>query len=361
LGAFDPGLVEPQLRLANLLQRAGRHREAIVHYRRAIHVQRINAGLSVAEQLPLLEGLLGSQLALRDYPSANATQERLFRLRKTNAASAQGYLQAVRAYGRWKCARFLRDRGQGSFRELVDIYLAHDDELRRLQAQAPDDALLEVPHLYERMQLEYLISNYQGERWTGARSNTGGAAAVGYESGGDLAAERFRLLRKHNYRNGRKTLERAVALIQSRSPADSAGNARALIALGDWHMWWNQVAPALHSYRQAWDVYQSDESESTQAESLFTTPRVLPEASPFFFADESDPAVDRVSALVRFDVTRHGEATHIEFLEVEAVDDRSARAAVYRMLKASRFRPAVRDGDAVEFTGLVRRYAYNYH
>jgi hypothetical protein len=361
-GAFDSALAEPTLTLAASLQRAGRHAEALSLLARATHVLRVNGGIESAAQIAPLESMLQSQLALRRLDDADTTQARLFRLRRANAASQQERLEAMRGFTRWKCARYLRDRTPAAFRELVAIYAAHEAEMRRVRDDAGLSPAEEVPLLLERMQLEYLVSNYEGERWTGTRPAYGGGAAfLGYQNGGDLDAERFRLLRKHNYRNGRETMERVIALLEQGEARDTQALARAWVALGDWHLWWNQSAAALASYRQAWATLRDDERGDTDPRDLFPQPRVLPEQSPFFAADLADPRVDRVVALVRFDVNRLGEARDIELLEVEAEDERSGRAAVYRMLKASRFRPVLREGRAVDYPDVVRRYAYNYH
>ena len=112
--AYDPVRVDAVLAEAGALRAAGRHRDALRGYRRAIHLTRINEGLDTPVQIGLLERVLESQLALGLREAADGTQENLYRLRLRHAAGPAERLAA--AYSDWKRERYLGGAGTAGWK-----------------------------------------------------------------------------------------------------------------------------------------------------------------------------------------------------------------------------------------------------
>jgi len=68
-GAYGEGLAEHLLALGKALHTADQHEQALDVLRRAWHVNRINQGLYNLEQLPILDLILQSQAATKDWAS----------------------------------------------------------------------------------------------------------------------------------------------------------------------------------------------------------------------------------------------------------------------------------------------------
>ena len=81
-GAWDDGLVEELAALGRLQQEQGDHLAAIETLDRAIHINRINAGLYTLEQIPVVEQLIQSYMALGDWEQADIYNNYLFHVQQ---------------------------------------------------------------------------------------------------------------------------------------------------------------------------------------------------------------------------------------------------------------------------------------
>jgi hypothetical protein len=364
-GAYTAALIEPAGDLGRALQARGDHREALPYLKRAVHLARVNEGLATPTQLPLLERVLASQLALGDREAAAGTQRYLLRLRLANAPDEAARQAAVAAYADWQRGRYLAREGFDTYRFLVDLRLLNEREIERLEAAEaagqPGADLAQLPYLRDMLRTEYLVSRYEGERQETIRIRAGSSANQSYAPSQSLEAEDFRLMRKYNYRGGRQLAERIIEIHRAQPEPDRAALAKALLDLGDWHLWWHQPGPALRSYREAWDLYANDGDPGTAPAALFPAPRELPVASPFFTAaPPPDEHLEPAEGEARFTVNRLGQARDVELAVLEARDEAAALSALYRMMKDFRFRPVLRGGDAVDSGGLTRRYRFRY-
>jgi len=364
-GAYGAALIEPAGDLGRALQARGDHREALPYLKRAVHLARVNEGLATPAQLPLLERVLASQLALGDREGAAGTQRYLLRLRLANAPDEAARQAAVAAYAEWQRGRYLAREGFDSYRFLVDLRLLNERELERLEAaEAAGEAgadLAQLRYLRDMLRTEYLVSRYEGERRQAIRMRAGSSANQSYAPSESLEAEDFRLMRKYNYRGGRQLAERIIEIHRAQPEPDRAALEQALLDLGDWHLWWHQPGPALRSYREAWELYANDGDPATDPAALFPAPRELPVDSPFFMvAPPPDEHLEPAEGQASFTVNRLGQARGVELAVLEARDESAARSALYRMMKDFRFRPVLRGGDAVDSGGLKRRYRFRY-
>lgn len=69
--AFDPSRIDPTYQLAMDLQDQGSHTEALVLFKEALHLSRINNGLYNDSQFELLEALIESEVALQNWEAVN--------------------------------------------------------------------------------------------------------------------------------------------------------------------------------------------------------------------------------------------------------------------------------------------------
>lgn len=70
-GAYDLRLINPLFIQARQLQEAENHVDASRLYREALHILRINNGLYDASQVPVLDSLIESEIALQDWESVD--------------------------------------------------------------------------------------------------------------------------------------------------------------------------------------------------------------------------------------------------------------------------------------------------
>lgn len=359
-GAYASSIVEPAVAVATLQQSSGEHRAAMSHLRRAIHLRRISEGLDTPSQIPLLERLLNSHLEVGDAEAAANTQEQLFELRLATATNATKRLKAVQQYAEWHRERYLSGAGSRPYLHLLAMHGAHAQELERMLSDPAADTAVHLEHLYGQLRVEYLVSDYREGRTAGLQMHAGEGGTAAFAAMTDLEGERFRLMRKNNYRNGRATVERILEVLDARGEPSTAEAARARIALGDWHMWWNSPALAIANYREAWRLYSEDDDPGTVPESLFEQPVALPVEPMSASTRSPQDAARHARARVRFSVSRLGEARTIQLLDLKSSHDDGADVVMQRMLKGSRFRPVLENGDAVAARDIERTFSIRY-
>ncbi|RLQ22158.1 hypothetical protein DWB85_09500 [Seongchinamella sediminis] len=359
-GPYDLRLAEPLHGMGKALMESGEPLAAMRVFRRAMQVSRINEGLNAPTQLPIYGDMIQLRLLLGQFDQADELVERRFSVQQ--AVYAQGsdeWHSATREYIDWQRQAYLQGVGGESYLRLLNMHDLHSDNIEWLQQQGGNDAEL-IQQLNDRMLVEYLISRYDGERQSMLRIQLSGPGDPDPLMSGQLEGERFRQLQKNNFRNGRRALEAIIAATERSEGPESESVAEAYVALGDWYMWWQEESRALQHYRKAWELLAANAGSGAQGNTFFDRPVELPDTR-VFLSDGSVPTENaQAKARVMFTVSRLGEARDIEILEQEPPEDMGARVVLHRLLRDVRFRPVIRDGEAVAWTGLRRDYSYQY-
>ena len=320
----------------------------------------MNEGLYTPTQLPILDDIIETHLAMGNIPVADKLHQVRFELKKRAfPLGSEEREQATDEYIEWQRQAYLQGFGGAAFLRLLTMHEVHTTDIEELEEAGPDDPEL-VPHLYDRMLVEYLISQYNGEKRSTIQINLSGPVEDDPAIGGQLEGERFRKLQNYNFRNGLKTLQRIDAIEQHREDPDPLAQARAKVAQGDWYLWFQRSGRALQNYEQAWALLSEDGSPTTDPDALFPHPVELPDTQ-VFHSDGLTPTEDILAkARVSMAISREGRVRDIEILNQEPPEDMGARVVIFRLLRETRFRPIVRDGAAVPYASLVREYRYQY-
>ena len=77
-GAWDSGLSEQLASIGDLEQQQGNHIGAIEAFDRAVHINRISNGLHALDQIPMVEEMVESYLALGDWENTDLYNNYLF-------------------------------------------------------------------------------------------------------------------------------------------------------------------------------------------------------------------------------------------------------------------------------------------
>lgn len=359
-GPYDLRLTEPLHGMGRALMESGEPFEAMRVFRRAMQVSRINGGLNAQAQLPIYGDMIQLRLLLGQFDEADELVERRFRVQQAvYERGSEEWYEATRDYIDWQRQAYLQGVGGESYRRLLHMHELHSENIEWLEQQEGKEAEL-IEQLNDRMLVEYLISRYDGERQSMLRIQLSGPGDPDPLMSGQLEGELFRQLQNNNFRNGRRALEAIIAATERSQGAESEAAAEAYVALGDWYMWWQEESRALQHYRKAWDILSATGGAGSRGNAFFGKPVELPDTQ-VFLSDGSVPTENaQAKARVMFTVSRLGEARDIEILEQEPPEDMGARVVLHRLLRDVRFRPVIRDGEAVAWTGLRRDYSYQY-
>lgn len=309
-------LLEEYTSLGDAYRSLGQHEEAISHYDSAIQISKINGGLYNLDQLPLLEKIIQSYLALGDMDNAGLWHEYSHYLHLENYDAADPEMvNATFSLTKWYIANFFRSNFQSPNQNLqmvenqlsrtaratsamnendslINSFMANPNNAQfenilngNIRGVTPRDIehplLLKVGSIYEDLQ-ENIYAADQPD--VGSIVQTARRIAelsfitkqeMDFERQNpnlnlNYANSRVRAYRNsqqrmdQSYNSGRNALEYIVNLLRA-VEARPGFLASALIELGDWHLAYGKIPAAQTAYEDAYRVMVEDMGLSAEA------------------------------------------------------------------------------------------------
>lgn len=345
-GAYAGGLSESLLGLGQVLQRQGRHDEAIDVLKRGAHLTRINEGLYCAQQIPLLQAEIASHKAQRDYAEADERQNYLYRVQLRSLQDNEQLSVALMEQAKWQYEAYqLGLEGTQSYVRLMNMWDLYRLALNDIIDREGDDSPSLLPPLLGMLQTQYLISSYEVRR---------SDPIFGEDGRPDDVLMRFSKYRAKSYQQGNAVLATLSDIKQESAPGDALSRARSMVMLGDWRLWNGRT-------EAAWAAYQDAETELADADDakanrtlLFGEPVALPD---FEAVNSLPPAVAPQDAdiLLTFNVSERGRVRDLERVDNNEIDERRA-SKLMRQLRKTMFRPRIEAGQPVEASHIVKAF-----
>ena len=361
-GAWDRSLVEELASLGRLQQQQGNHAGAIETLDRAVHVNRINSGLYTLEQIPAVEQLIHSHMALGDWEKVDRYNNYLFHVQqKAYGFDDPRLIPVLDRLATWNIQAF--KIGYGNLRgfrlrqaqimlnaaaRLVSMYFGKADE-RFINYQkniahsaylvaTNADLMMEIDRPEYRNMQQVLAEKLNEQRWV--------------QSSGFLTGER--------------ALIEIVMFYRDQSD-DKYALAEAVTHLADWYLMFDRRRGTLESYKLAWDMLQELENGEELTERLFGNVVPLPafsssiEMPDSFYRKEGDTEVLNFDyADLTFDVTANGLSRNVESISEETEDNKLQLGKLRMSARSMRFRPRVIDGEPQRSSENHFRYRYWY-
>ncbi len=351
-GPYGAALSETLQDAGNYFYSRGDYRNAIAYWRRSVHLTRVNEGLYTERQLPTLQRLLDTYLDLGDFESADEVQSYLWHLsRQHHEPGDLEWIEASLAWVDWQREQWLRAPNPEKPKPLLTLWRLLDRQSRETDEKKLTLEQLE-PLVYGQLDLLYVIgvSEFGMDRESEMMM---GRAYGGQNQEPNIDRSQIQVLQEAAYGRGRKRLEELAERMGE--AGNAVGQARALKALGDWHMWYNSPMRAGERYRESWQLV-TEAGDLVTRSRWFAQPVELP-AGGVLWVGPGSPDSHAASAVInaRFTVTARGR---VENLKAEAQDPEAKGKAtrLYRMLRGGRFRPRMADGDTVDTEDFFREY-----
>ncbi len=345
-GAYAADLSEQMLSLGLALQQQDRHGEAVEAFKRGVHLARINNGLYCTEQVPLLQGEIKSSIALGEYARVDELQQYLYRLQLRSPASGEERAAVLLQQATWQFNAYqlgLGTQGPDRLAAMWELYrLAWSD----INTTEGDTSPKLLPPLYGLLRTQYLISEYRVEN-----AQQGNSFNPGYAS---AETNRFYAYRAENYVLGKSVILAIYKVQQSDKGQGSNEAVEALVALGDWALWNNQVDDAAEIYRLALAELADRDGAQEEQQRLFGEPVPLPDIQGL---RTLPPAVsaDQGNMLVEFGVDGRGKV--VDLLRLDTNEEiNTAAERLLRVLRNTKFRPRFEAGELAGTDKLVRAY-----
>ncbi|MFK8051484.1 MAG: tetratricopeptide repeat protein [Woeseiaceae bacterium] len=326
---IDAGLINPIRGLADASMALDNAEQAVPLYERAIHVSHVNDGPNNLGQIQDMDALSRAYFALGELRDANKVQENMFRLqRRQFDKDSDQYIDAVVRRARWYTEVRSPDRARIAYtRAIQSISRIHGDTDKRL--------------IQPLIELAFIPP-------TGFND----------EDNVDQAA----------INNARKqAISRAVRIARLHATDDPALLAQTLVKKGDFHTSDGQGRLARLPYKQAWEITTTTPGLESLHKQLFSEPKAV-RLEPIRATWKrlrgragTQSGVfqnDRGFVEVGFTVSPFGRPIALYVIDSQPAGlmDRKVLSG----LRSFKYRPAFRDGNAVQTQGLTFRHDFRY-
>jgi hypothetical protein len=355
-GPYAPGLSEQLLGLGAAYQKQGLHSEAAIVFKRGVHIARINNGLYSELQIPLLQRLIQSLVAIGDYDSADERQYYLYRVQAAVYGRQSAEMSmAMLERAEWEREAYYLSLGDTSFMRLLRMWELYSSVLRNVARNQGNHSPELLRPLEGLLETQYMISTYSPETPSGIYSGNGPDSNYAEES-------RFSMIRVSNYKQGQAVLTAMRDVYGYNEGGESSKPAETLVKIGDWHLWHQKRDSALDVYRQAWEELGALENGESLRQQYFGMPTLLPDL-PQMRSEPAPPEVITGYVNVSFSVNQTGRIKNLEVLSNEPVDETAEvqggnTVQLLRSIRRMLFRPQLVEGEPVQADDIQKRYAY---
>lgn len=346
-GPYSDALEEPLVALGRVYVERGEHALAEQHYSRALHIVRINEGLSSERQIPLVRALLNIHRKTGEFEALDDSYDYFFRLHGNGHGEQDvQVLAASLEYFRWQRDAVLLELGSAE-RRLLNLIELNNDLLETLGPSVEyrwrrDLTLSQLRNYYLlRHRLDAIVQQLEAQR---SLQHSIGAAPQPV----DLQLLKLQTLYRNAPSAGRLALEALLPLASEQGYVEVAA---LQLALADWQFW-NGLLGSKPAYRQVVQTLrQAGDTERLAA--WLSDPTELPDHGEL--RRHSSATSKPVSPIqVRFDVSSSGWVHKIRLLSgQESVSD---RRRLKRSLAKTRFRPRWVNGKPQAAVQVGRSY-----
>ncbi len=387
-GAYDPRLGEQLLSQGRVYQQLQDHTRALEALKRAFHIQRVSAGLQNLAQVSILQRILESNIALRDWPAVDQNFDQLLWIYRRNYADGdQQLLDIFNQVGRWKIQAYrdglLNSDGYSTVSDAAYMF-AKSIKLTEQRYGETDPHLIDLLYghsvaSYQAM-IEYAnrpLDKYVDRQTTSTITYVQQCHAVPLANG-RVAMQCFTVpvtnfgtyARAQDEKDmdverrfiaARKSLERVVAIHEAHAELSPVSRAEALTHLGDWYILRGSNDKAMEYYQRAWQLLQGMPDGDKHLQALFGKPIAVPalRLSVASVDKQVAPGDPGRFVTVTYDVTRNGRVHNAEITDQSPDAAVSERRHVLVSLRNNRFRPRLENGVAVDTLGTVKRVPIN--
>lgn len=361
-GAWDQALVEQLVALGTLEQQQGDHAAAIPIFDRAIHINRINAGLHTLEQIPVVEKMIESHLALGNWEEADQYYEYLFYIQqRAYGPHDPRMIPVLDRLANWNIQAFNIRYGESLAFRLSTAQILLSAAASMVSAHFGEDDSRYIKYRRGIANSAFLVARHPELMAETQRFE--------YRNAEDLLLSK---LDAHNasrpaaFQAGEESLREIVRHYAGRDDA-TYELAAALADLGDWYLMFARRRAAQDLYTEAWEILSRSEHAEEWTQQLFG--QVVPIPT---FANSAEHllsqsvttsegnAVNYDYADVVFDVTVNGEVRNIEILSEANAYNSAQFSRLEREVRNSYFRPKVVNGEPVRSDRNYFRYRYWY-
>lgn len=361
-GVWDSGLTEQLASIGGLEQQQGNHIGAIEAFDRAVHINRISNGLYTLDQIPMVEEMVESYLALGDWENTDLYNNYLFFVQqKAYGTNDPRIIPVLDRLASWNMQAFNIGYGAALGVRLSSAQMLFSTAVRMVEVHFGRD-----DERFTRYLRNLAISAYQVSRYP---HYTMEVDRPEYRNDQEVLRQKLnerKSIFPQGYNIGVVALQNIISY-QSTKPYNTYEIAEAITHLADWFLMFDRRRTADDFYLQAWELLASEENGDELIKKLFGQVVVLPT----FIEDprnlkmssgdaKSRNTLSHAYADISLDVTEAGSPRNIEILSEETEENAYRLSQLRREIRASTFRPMLVEGKLERTDGQLFRYRYWY-
>jgi len=345
-GPYATGLTDPLISLGIHYYSLGKHEQALEAYRRALHVARVNDGLTSDRQIPILRGLIRLYRESGDFESLDGAFRYYARVQAIGAVPpTRQELDDGLEYFEWQREAYTSRRDGKQAVHLLQAYLGNEQMLKALSASEDADpewfrqlVMSQMRNLYLLLSSEPVTLHDHG-------------FIPGQLVPDEATLRRIQYIQKSGISRGQELLKEAIVRGQAFEATDRAA---LHLELGDWYQYHSKFSKAGREYAQVVKIL-SEAGQDDLLSQWLEQPMELPDERELW---QLPPEQDQHGGLVvvaQYKVSARGEARSLK-VSVPGADSSGQARRIKAMLRETHFRPRFVRGVAESSEPVTRTY-----
>ena len=351
-------LVELRSSLGLLHQQAGNHGQAVAALQDALQSIRVNEGLYSMSQVPIVEAIIDSNVALSARDELRRNYEYLFWLYQRNYGERNpGLVPVIKRIGQWYFDLYNFSPPNTT----VEPLIAADDLYSKALGMLEDDALLQdrVDILYKVAVINHHVAEDVQDPMLSHREIREAMIPHGRPTPyfNETAVRQY--YADQSFYKGKRSLQRIVDAYEADLPGSIAEYARALVFMGDWLTVQRRVTEGARMYRRAWTALAGHGAPPALVDELFGEPQPI-EQLPIPGEEEPQTGAHSYYAEALLDVPESGWPRNIRIRAIHPPEQTSLLKRAERGIAATRYRPRYRNGQPVATADVPLRFIFRH-
>lgn len=348
-GPYSPQLGQLYASLGSQLQNEQDHLSALGVFKSAMHVERINQGLYSSSQEHILDAMVRSALALKDWQLADDFLHHWQWLADEHGSNGpDAYLRGVRSLAREHLNAFFGGNSLSS--TAAELHIVKADywfttAVNSLDQHGQQDQSM-LPWLQDITLTAYYLSLMSAEKKRPIEPTKIDGEPDVLKS--NLSQANFLM---EQYRKGKDAIERMIEIHIQEAQGDIHPQVEAEILLADWYQLYNRPESAKKQYNRAYDLLLSNLNYHQPGEEIVRMPVGLPEV-------ESQRANKNALAqkiVIRYDVSWRGNASNLTVLENPGIEVGEI-SDIKQAILGRKYRPKLINGVATDAQGVIEHF-----
>jgi hypothetical protein len=318
----------------------GEYVAALDSFGRAIHLERVSAGLVSAEQIEIVYREAEVYRTLGDFETANEREEYAYHvLRKAHDPYSEDMLPGLFHLAKWYENTHNIFAARHLYQRATDVMVANGKGL----------AMEAIPAW------QGVARTYRLERFPPIYID--GTGSGGHSSSSSMQPT-YGPVTINNFPAGERALQTIIQILRAYdSPTPEI--AQAVLDLADWHLLFEKTRDAFPLYQIAYEMMST--VDGFPVVDFFASPKLIHYPAPNDPSPSEEVPQSPVEGLVKvqFNVTAQGAARRLQTLDSKPPGMMDFR--VRKSLRVSRFRPALVDGKPVATDDYVYTHRFAYY